>query len=691
MNVTRIPRFVSSAALAVIALATPPARAQQPAAPAQAAPAQPPAPRVARIVAEPATLTLIAGQAVPFSLTAYDSAGNVIQNPPLRTSGARNALRYANGQLTGLQAGKYEVVVTSVGGTNPARLTIPITVQWPPIAQVEILPEPGRLYAGVTLAHRTRAVHADQSERKGAAITWRSSNAAVATVDRFGNVTARRPGTVTISAEAEGVTSSLQHTVVANPVANLTIDIEENSVRTGDVVHLKATAKRATGAAVGDVPITWSYTYAPDDTIAAPGATGVIDRGLFAAEVPGRYTLLATAGVTSARKVLDVRPRDVRKRISVTGRGSINHVHTSDLWPWTGKDGRDYALVGTWGGDGWAYVFDITNLGAIVKTDSIKVDARVINDVTVSPDGRYGALSREGASNRVNGVVILDLANPAHPKVAATFDQNLTGGVHNMFATNDHLFALSNGDKYVIIDMKDISKPRFVSEYDHPDSRVHDVWVHDGVAYSSEWGTGVVAVDVGNGKWGGTLEKPKLIATYPTTSGATHEIFPYVQKSTGKVYLFLGDEIMSRQGRVWEGTNYMPDLFGDKPKAGGVPQTSAGYTHIIDFTDPKKPLNIAKYHQEEFGSHDIIVEDDVMYQAYYDGGLRIVDVSGELVGNLAEQRREIAVYKPFDPQGYTANASFVMNAMPWKGHILFTDFNSGLWSAKLEPRTQPLP
>ena len=35
----------------------------------------------------------------------------------------------------------------------------------------------------------------------------------------------------------------------------------------------------------------------------------------------------------------------------------------------------------------------------------------------------------------------------------------------------------------------------------------------------------------------------------------------------------------------------------------------------------------------------------------------------------------------------TANASFVMNAMPWKGHILFTDFNSGLWSAKLEPTT----
>ena len=372
MNVTRIPRFVSTAALASIALAAI-AHAQQP-----AAPAQPPAPRVARIVAEPASLVLTAGQAIPFTIKAYDSTGAVIADPRLRMSGPRGVMRMDvnSGQVTGVtgvKAGKYEMVVMAVGdpSSRPVQITIPVTIQWPPVAHVEILPEPGRLYAGVTLAHRARAVHADQSERKEVTLTWRSSNDAVATVDRFGNVTARRPGTVTITAEAEGVSSSVRHTVVANPVTQLAIDIAENSVRTGDVVHLRATAKRASGAAVRDVPITWSYTYTPDDTIAAPGATGVIDRGLFAAEVPGRYTLLATAGPTSARKVLDVRPRDVRKRISVTGRGSINHVHTSDLWPWTGKDGRDYALVGTWGGDGWAYVFDITNLGAIAKTDSI--------------------------------------------------------------------------------------------------------------------------------------------------------------------------------------------------------------------------------------------------------------------------------------------------------------------------------
>src|SRR5688500_15199848 len=65
MNVTRIAGFVSIAAAASVALTIPIAHAQQPAAPAQAAPAQQPRPLVARIVAEPASLSLTAGQSVP--------------------------------------------------------------------------------------------------------------------------------------------------------------------------------------------------------------------------------------------------------------------------------------------------------------------------------------------------------------------------------------------------------------------------------------------------------------------------------------------------------------------------------------------------------------------------------------------------------------------------------------------------
>ena len=646
---------------------------------------------IVRLVAEPAKLVMQAGDSAIFKVIAYDASGNVVQNANVRVGGPRRSIMFSDGHVKAFEAGSFTATATASDATGGSLVTldIPVTITWPPVARLELVPSPGRLYTHVTLAHSARGYFAGGMERKGLQVNWNSSDASVASVDRFGNVTGLKPGSAIITAEGGGAKAAKKYVVVANPVSRLTLAIKESSVRAGDVIHLNGKARRADGTEVRDAPITWSYTYTPNDTIAAPGGAGIIDdvngQFLFAGNYPGHYTILAMSGGANAQTVIDVTPRDVRRRITVTGRGQVNTTHTSDLWPWTGKDGRDYALVGTWGGDGYALVFDITDMSNIVKTDSIKVDARTINDVTVSPDGRYGALSREGASNRINGVVILDLATPAHPKIASTFDQELTGGVHNMFATNDNLFAVSGGTKYVIIDVKDIYKPKYVSEYRHPNARLHDLWVNDGIAYSAQGGVGTVVVDVGNGKYGGTIEKPKLVTVFPINSG--HEIFPYFQKSTGKTYLFIGDEEMNRAGRAWEGSNYL----GSLASGGGVAQTSGGYTHIVDFTDPMHPRQVAKYHLEDYGSHDIIVKDDVLYQAYYDGGVRLVDVSGELLGNLADQNREIAVFKPWDPKAFTPNASFVMNAMPWKGQTLFTDFNSGLWAARLEPRTPVVP
>jgi len=641
-------------------------------------------PPVAKIVAEPSTLRLRAGDSVRIRVKAVDAQGREVSGATIRVFGARRAVGYDEGMVRAYQAGNYTLTAVAEGayGAQPVQLEIPVTVTWPPITRLEIVAAETRQYAGTTSPHSVKGTHADGSTRPGLAPSWRSSNPAVATVDRYGNVRGLSAGTTTITADVDGVTATKSHMVVSNPVTSIEIGIRDTTLRTGDVIRLSATARRADGRAVDDAPITWTYTYQPADTVAPsgiPGGAGIVQFDLFTGNYPGRYTLVARSGSSFAERTLEVKARDARRPIEITSRGSITNSHTADLWPWTGKDGKDYAIVGTWGGDGWAFIYDITNLNNMVKTDSVKIDARTINDVTVSPDGRYGVLSREGASNRINGVVILDLANPAHPKIASTFNQELTGGVHNMFATNDYLFAVSGGAKYVIIDVKDIYNPKYVSEYRHPNARLHDLWVHDGIAYSAQGGVGTIVVDVGNGKYGGSIEKPKLITVYEVNSG--HEIFPYFQASTGKTYLFIGDEEMNRQNRVWAGTNYRNEMM----TPGGVPQTSGGLVHIIDFTDPKSPKPVGRYELEDFGSHDIIVQDDVLYQAYYEGGVRLVDVSGELLGNLRDQGREIAVFKPYDPKGFTPNASFVMNAMPWKGHMLFTDFNTGLWAARLRP------
>src|SRR5262245_43396546 len=65
-----------------------------------------------------------------------------------------------------------------------------------PLDHIEITAVPGTLYSGVTLAHFATGVWKDGRQRRLSAAIWRSSDPAVATVDRAGNVTARKAGIV---------------------------------------------------------------------------------------------------------------------------------------------------------------------------------------------------------------------------------------------------------------------------------------------------------------------------------------------------------------------------------------------------------------------------------------------------------------------------------------------------------------
>jgi hypothetical protein len=85
----------------------------------------------------------------------------------------------------------------------------------------------------------------------------------------------------------------------------------------------------------------------------------------------------------------------------------------------------------------------------------------------------------------------------------------------------------------------------------------------------------------------------------------------------------------------------------------------------------------------EAGSHNIWVVDDVMYIGYYNGGARVVDVSGELRGELYDQGREIAHFWTGDSQGFRTNLPFAWGVFPYKGLIYINDVHSGLWITRL--------
>ena len=203
---------------------------------------------VTGIVAEPERVQVTAGQSVPIVGRAIGADGQTV-DAPLRIAGTRRGVRVANGQVTGIAAGEYEIFVASIStdGGAPIQLRIPVTVGWPAVEEVVVLAEPGRLFAGTRILHRASASHADGTARPYPEVTWSSSDESVATVDPFGNVRGVSVGSVTITASVDGITGSLIHEVEDSPVTRLELRGGQIQVRTGDVQSFDAAAYDAQG------------------------------------------------------------------------------------------------------------------------------------------------------------------------------------------------------------------------------------------------------------------------------------------------------------------------------------------------------------------------------------------------------------------------------------------------------------
>jgi hypothetical protein len=390
--------------------------------------------------------------------------------------------------------------------------------------------------------------------------------------------------------------------------------------------------------------------------------------------------LLSACGAAAVEPASAPLP-DPSGRFEVVGRGPVAHTFTSDIWVFTGVDGRDYAYTGTWGacagcvGDRM-YAWDVTDPANPVLTDSVVVDARVVNDVKVNEAGTLAVITREGASSRRNGIVILDLAEPARPRVLSEFWETVTGGVHNTYIDGDLVYAVHNGTADVhIIDISDPEAPEQIGRWGvppHPAKYLHDVWVEDGLAYLSYWDDGLIIIDVGNGIRNGSPQQPQFVSQIRyryevggVQYGNTHVAFPYTN-AAGNRYVFLGDEI------------FPPGFEVERPTT-----FPAGYIHVIDVNNIEAPREVASYRIPRAGPHNVWAEDDILYVAYYNAGLRAVDIAGTLRGDLGQEGREIAALATTDEHAYVADRPFTWGAMPHRGHVFASDHTSGLWVTRL--------
>ena len=241
-------------------------------------------------------------------------------------------------------------------------------------------------------------------------------------------------------------------------------------------------------------------------------------------------------------------PREVARELEVVGRTPQEEFQTAEQWI-VGK----YAYVSSIMA-GRIWVYDLSDPAKPVKVDSISFDARVINDVSTTADGKIAVVTREGASNRKNGIVFLDLADPAHPKVLSEYTETVTGGVHSAYVDGHYVYLTDDATGSLrVIDFADPAKPKEVARWQtesplarpvkNPEGEtfvggrmLHDVQVVDGLIYMGYWKDGLVILDVGNGIKGGSPEHPQFVSQLrfnyselygPGWVAGAHSVFRY--------------------------------------------------------------------------------------------------------------------------------------------------------------------
>ena len=324
------------------------------------------------------------------------------------------------GKIEANQPGLHEVVAVCIteGGKRLSR-TFVVDVKFPAVKEIRISLDSDNIYEGTYVPISYEVIDEMGFIRENVNFSIKSSNQNLE-IDDVNNIKAVKPGSVTLNASYEGISGSLNLNVLKNPVDNIELSSSVDQARTGDVIQLKAIAYNKKGQKLDNIPFEYSFKGKSfDKSNTASGL--VINDGRFVADVSGNYLVTASIGNVSVSKALNIYERNVKRDVVKVGTGLVNDKHTSDFWVFEGVDGRDYAVTGTWGADGTSYFWDVTDPANILKIDSVQVDARTVNDVKVSEDGRIAIISREGASNRKNGIIIIDVTNPRDVKIISRY------------------------------------------------------------------------------------------------------------------------------------------------------------------------------------------------------------------------------------------------------------------------------
>jgi choice-of-anchor B domain-containing protein len=354
-----------------------------------------------------------------------------------------------------------------------------------------------------------------------------------------------------------------------------------------------------------------------------------------------------------------------------------HYVEMNDIWGWTDpQTGKEWAIVGR--RDGTTFV-DISNAGNPVAVADLPLTegARPASwrDMKVYKDHAY--IVSDGAGP--HGMQVFDLARlrslrPVRGlpvKVEADVMYREINSAHNIVINEESGFAYSVGSSQGgrtcggglhMIDIREPKKPTFAGCFaDTTTGRASTGYSHDAqcliyrgpdTRYTGREiciGSNETAISVAD-----VTDKanPKALsrASYPRVAYAHQGWF-----EEGHRYFYLNDEI---------------------DEISGVEKTRTLVWDLADLENPK----LAKEHMGEVESsdHNLYVKGNLMYQANYRSGLRILDISDPA------NPREVAFFKtaPFFDNGPGYNGAWSVYPYFKSGSIVVNSIEQGLFVVK---------
>ncbi len=364
--------------------------------------------------------------------------------------------------------------------------------------------------------------------------------------------------------------------------------------------------------------------------------------------------------------------------LAVLGRGMVTSRYTGEI-----SVGGRYAYSSTWGTRNGArgnaiFVWDLAADQPVLVDSLLVADAGTTGDVQVVPDANLLVVAVEPTPR--GAIVLYDLATPARPTLIGRYETpNTANGVHTAQVTrvNGRLYAFlcidprgADPAKLVIVDITDPRAPveTWVQALGSP--FVHDVHVRDGILLTAEWNNGMAAYDIGGGGRGGTPAAPVLLGRIVTAGGSVHNVYWQRDSVSGSRYAFVGEE-----------------------GPGTIGSSSVGDVHVVDVTSWAAMREVAYFSVAGAGTHNFWVDESrgILYAAYYNAGVRALDVRGDLgacaaAARDALSRCDLALAGRARWEGLRSQGAYAWGVDGAGGSVLASDMLGGIWRVALATR-----